>query len=174
MIARVPFLLVLDKLEKLTKHEVVAAVAISRPDEVRFTVEQVSLRTMVKSVLSLRYQYGFTLESGLEERQARTCTSEIAFFFVEPQKMCIFGQAPIPRMCALPPYVCAVKTRGFIQFCLHIFRSSDHTTLTLLNQAWLSEAEGSFGEKSNWVQKIAPTPKSVVVMDAGEVAIKDE
>ena len=60
--------------------------AISRPDEVGFTVEQVSLRTMVKSVLSLRYQYGFTLESGLEERQARTCSSEIAFFFVEPQK----------------------------------------------------------------------------------------
>ena len=148
--------------------------AISRPDEVGFTVEQVSLRTMVKSVLSLQYQYGFTLESGLEERQARTCSSEIAFFFVEPQKMCTFGQAPIPRMCALPPYVCAIKTQGFIQFCFHIFRSSDHTTLTLLNQAWLSEADGSFGEKSNWVQKIVPTPKSVVVMDAGEVAIKDE
>jgi len=40
--------------------------------------------------------------------------------------------------------------------------------------AWLSKADGSFVEKSNWVKKIVPTPKSVVVMDAGDVAIKDE
>jgi len=34
VIARVPFLLVLDKKLELTKHEAVAAMAISRPDEV--------------------------------------------------------------------------------------------------------------------------------------------
>jgi len=62
VIARVPFLLVLDKKLELTKHEAVAAMAISRPYEVGFTVEQVSLRTMIKFALSLRYQYGFTLE----------------------------------------------------------------------------------------------------------------
>ena len=62
VIARVPFLLVLDKKLELTKHEAVAAMAISTPDEVGFTVEQVSLRTMIKFALSLCYQYGFILE----------------------------------------------------------------------------------------------------------------
>ena len=45
---------------------------------------------------------------------------------------------------------------------------------TLVTQSWLSKADGTFSEKTNWMKEILPTPKSVVVMDGGDVKIKNE